>query len=116
MRFDLVVLSCALFAACNRPTEVRGIYVTQDNSGMFFPCEDPNSVLIVPDSNLAAQYHHLVGSPNLAAYVHLRGISTRSGSIYSGRRYFVVQRILEIRPRAPGECPNVAPPASAVLP
>ena len=82
---------------------------------MFFPCTDPNRALIVPDSALAARYQSVILPPDTGAYVHLRGINTRSGSIYSGRPYFVVQTILELRPRARGECPQVAHTVSAVL-
>jgi hypothetical protein len=112
---------CALFlclglGACHRPTEVRGVYIAQDGAGTFFPCDEPNTALLVPDSGLAARYQATVGSPAEGMYVRLRGIKTRSGSIYSGRRYFVVQSILELRRRASGECPRVAHPMSSVLP
>src|SRR2546426_7676696 len=112
-----VVLLGSCMLACHRSTEVRGIYVSQAGEGTFFPCEEPNTALLVPDSGLAARYQAEVGAPAaLGVYVRLRGIKTRSGSIYSGRRYFVVKQILELRPRARGECAQVAHPISTVLP
>jgi len=116
MRLAHALLLCTAIAACHRATEVRGIYVSQDGAGAFFPCDDPKTVVLVPDSALAARYQRTVNAPNEGVYVHLRGINHRSGSIYSGRRYFVVQQILELRSRAQGECPRVAHPLSSVLP
>ena len=116
-RPTIVFLLCSGLVACHRSTEVRGIYVSQAGEGTFFPCDEPNTALLVPDSGLATRYQAQGGAPAAQGlYVRLRGINTRSGSIYSGRRYFVVQQILELRPRASGECPQVAPPLSAVLP
>ena len=116
MKLGRIVLLCGGIVACHRPTEVRGIYLNQNGAGTFFPCDEAKSAVIVPDSALAAKYLITVSAPNEAAYVRLRGINARSGSIYSGRRYFVVQEILEVRARAPGECPRVAHPVSSVLP
>ena len=116
MRIAHAVLLCSGVVACHRPTEVRGIYVSQDGAGTFFPCDDPKSAVIVPDSALVLRYEQTVNAPNEPVYVQLRGLNARSGSIYSGRRYFVVQEILEVRARAPGECPAVAHPVSSVLP
>jgi hypothetical protein len=110
------LVAFAVLAACHRPTEVRGLYVYQDGFGTFFPCDDPNSVVFVPDTALATRYRSTTSAPHQVAYVHLRGVRTRSGSIYSGRPYFVVEQIIEVRPRASGECPSVAPPGSAVSP
>jgi hypothetical protein len=110
-----VLLLAVALAACHQSTEVRGIYVAQSGSGVFFPCEDPNSAVIVPDSALASRYVQ-VTPRDQGAYVRLRGVSARSGSIYSGRRYFVVQQILELRARTQGECPRVAHPVASVIP
>ena len=116
MRLGHALLLCSGIVACHRSTEVRGVYVSQNGAGTFFPCDDPKSAVIVPDSALAARYQRAVSAPNEAVYVHLRGINARSGSIYSGRRYFAVQQILELRARARGKCPQVAQPISSVLP
>src|SRR2546421_733384 len=116
MKLGYALLLCFALGACHRPTEVRGIYVSQDGAGTLFPCDDPKSAVSVPDTALAVRYHGAVSRPNEGLYVRLRGINARSGSIYSGRRYFVVQQILEVRVRARGECPQVAHPLSSVLP
>jgi hypothetical protein len=55
-------------------------------------------------------------APGDLLFVRLRGVKRRSGSIYDGRRWFQVEQVLEIRPRASGECPKVAHSASTVLP
>ena len=115
-RFGYPLLLTACIGACHRQTEVRGIYVSHNGAGTFFPCDEPNSAIIVPDSVLAARSQEVGKAPNEAVYVDLRGIKTRSGSIYSGRRYFVVQQIVEVRARRAGECPQVAHPVSSVLP
>lgn len=114
-RRSAVVLSLLGLLACHAPSDVHGVYVAQGGSGMFFPCDDPQSALLVPDSTLAARYQSIVPRDQ-GAYVQLRGINTRAGSVYSGRRYFVVQHILELRPRAAGECPRVAHPVAAIIP
>ena len=110
----VLVLAVAL-TACHQSTEVRGIYVAQAGSGTFFPCEEPNSAVIVSDSTLASRYER-VTPRDQGAYVRLRGVATRSGSIYSRRRYFVVQQILELRSRAQGECPRVAHALADIVP
>jgi len=102
--------------ACHRPTEVRGIYVSQNGVGTFFPCDDPKSAVIVPNSSLVVRYEKTANAPSKAVYVRLRGLNARSGSIYSGRKYFLVQEILEVRARAAGECPAVAHPVTSVVP
>jgi len=115
-RLTLAFLVSSGLVACNRSTEIRGIYVGQAGEGTFFPCAEPNTALLVPDTSLAARYQGQVGAAGAqGVYVRLRGIHTRSGSIYSGRRYFVVQEILELRPRSSGECPQVAHPLSSML-
>lgn len=113
----LLAASSAVFTlACHRPTEIRGVYLNQSGSGTLFPCDDARHTLDVPDSTLATRYHSLAtaGQP---FYVRLRGIKGHSGSPKGGSRYyFQVQQILEIRPRASGECPDVAQPLGATLP
>lgn len=115
MRGRILLLAGAALTACHPTTEVRGIYVNQDSLGTLFPCTDANAAVLVPDRALATRYFAAV-KPSGAAYVDLRGFATKSGSIYSGRRYFVVQQVVAVRPRAAGECPQVAHPVSSVLP
>ena len=112
IRSTLVLV--VLLAACRPTTEIRGIYVNQDSTGTLFPCTDANAAVLVPDRALAMRYFAAL-HPSEPAYVELRGFATKSGSIYSGRRYFVVQQIIAVRPRAEGECPAVAHPVTSVL-
>jgi len=109
MRTNTVLLGCALFAACHRPTEVRGVYVNGDSSGTLFPCDDPKISITVQDSMLRT-------AGNTPVFVRLRGVKGHAGSIYGGQRFFQVQQILEVRPRAAGECPGVADPITPLLP
>jgi len=115
MRQFGVVLACVLFVACHRPTEVRAMYVNDDSSGTLFPCDDPKVAIAVPDSALTARYR-ATAVASKPVFVRLRGIKRQSGSIYSGRPYFQVQQILEVRPRAAGECPGVAESITPFLP
>jgi len=105
---------CLALAACRSTTEVRGIYVNQDSSGTLFPCTDATAAVLVPDRALAMRYFATM-SPSQAAYVELRGVKAKSGSIYGGRPYFVVKQIIAVRPRAEGECPAVAHSVNSVL-
>ena len=114
-RLALPLLYCVLLGACHRPTEISGIYVNQDGSGTLFPCNDPKLAMLVPDTVLAARYQAVATAPSQPVYVDLRGVDVRSGSIYDGRRYFLVREIVAVRPRAEGECPRVAHPVSSVL-
>jgi hypothetical protein len=108
MRSYLIVSLVALSFGCHRPRDVRGLYLSQDGAGAFFPCEDSTTVLQVQDSTLSARYHALVGGSTEPAWAHLRGIQRDSGSVYGGKHYLEVREILELRLRAPGECPAVA--------
>ena len=110
-----VLLGCSLLVGCHRPTEVRGMYVNDDSSGTLFPCGDPKVAIAVPDSALTARYRATVVA-NKPVFVRLRGIKRQSGSIYSGRPYFQVQQILEVRLRAAGECAGVAESITPFLP
>ena len=101
-------------AACRSTTEMRGIYVNQDSTGTLFPCADATAAVLVPDKALAMRYFAAM-SPSQAAYVELRGVKAKSGSIYNGRPYFVVKQIIAVRPRAEGECPVVARSVDSVL-
>jgi hypothetical protein len=115
MRQFMVLLASALLVACHRPTEVRGMYVSDDSSATLFPCNDAKIAMAVPDSALTTRYHAttVAGKP---LFVRVRGVVRHSGSIYSGRPYFQVQQILEVRPRAAGECPGVGEPITTFLP
>ena len=105
----------AALAACHRFTDVAGLYVAQDRSGLFFACDDPKTVVVVPDTALATRYRAMTAGMNQPLYVQLRGVKGHEGSIYGGQRYFVVQQVLEMRVRKTGECPHVAQPASQML-
>ncbi len=83
-------------------------------SDTFFPCDDAKIAMIVQDSALATRYH-TVAQSNEAVFVRMRGVKGHEGSIYGGQRSFYVQQILEVRPRAAGECPGVAQPIAPLL-
>jgi hypothetical protein len=114
MRLGHLTVLCLCIAACHRPTEVRGLYAYRNGLGAFFPCDDPNTMVYVPDTILAARYRAVVDA-NGIAYVRLRGINTRSGSIYSGRPSFVVEHVLEIRARGTQDCPKITQRVLSVL-
>jgi hypothetical protein len=97
-----------LLAACHRPEEIRGLYLSQDSAGVFFPCTDATMVMHVQDSALAASYYELAGSTHQPVFVQPRAVPRDSGSIYGGRHYLDVREIIEIRARATGECPGIA--------
>ena len=115
MRLGHLALLCLSISACHRATEVRGVYAYQNGLGSFFSCDDPHAVIFVPDTVLASRYRGLADSSSRLAYVRLRGLNTRSGSIYSGRPYFVVLEILEIRLTTGEDCPKITPPDESVL-
>ena len=112
-RFHAIVLLLPLIA-CHRPTEVSGVYVNQDGTGTLFPCDDAKIAMIVKDSALVTRYR-TIAQHSEPVFVRLRGVKGHEGSIYGGQRFFDVQRILEVRPRAPGECPGVAQPITPLL-
>ena len=114
-RVELVVVA-SLLIGCHPTTDVRGIYVGADAEGTFFPCDDPTTIVRVPDTTLAATYRLMVSEPHQPVYVHLRGVSGHAGSIYGGPRYFLVHQVVEIRARRAGECPKVAHAVSPVFP
>lgn len=114
-RVRIVLLLSLVLAACHRPTEVRGLYVSQDGVGTFFPCDDAKATVAVQDSTLDARYR-AAASGSVPMFVRLRGVKGHSGSIYGGQRLFQVQQVLEVRPRASGECPGIAQPIAPLLP
>lgn len=105
LRTASLALLCLCVVACHRTAEVRGFYAYQNGIGSLLPCDDRNTVVYVPDTVLAARYEGRSDFTSHFAYVRLRGINTRSGSIYSGRPSFVVQEILELRTRTSTDCP-----------
>ena len=116
MRSYRKLLLLTLLAACHRPEEIRGLYLSQDSAGVFFPCTDATMVMHVRDSALAASYQELAGSTHQPVFVRLRAVQRDSGSIYGGKHFLDVREVIEIRPRASGECPGVAqatPPLQA---
>ena len=115
-RRSLALVCTAVLLGCHRPTEVHGLYINQDGSGMFFPCDDPNILVVVQDSALEARYWSTVAAHE-PVFVRLRGIKGHSGGPKGGgQRFLEVQQILEVRARARGECPGVAQPIAPMLP
>jgi hypothetical protein len=102
MRFPTVL--AALLVACHPTVEVTGLYVAYDGTGALVRCDQPNTILIVRDSALAASYRHEATVPYQRMFVRLRGVRADSGSIYGGAHYFLVQHVLELRARQAGEC------------
>ena len=105
-----VAALAAALLACHPPVEVRGLYVHYDGRGAFLPCDQPDSMLVVNDSALAASYALQATAPYQRLFVRLRGIRADSGSIYGGAHHFLVQRILEIRASRASDCPRLANP------
>lgn len=114
-RYGALVCTAVLLG-CHRPTEVQGLYINQDGSGVFFPCDDPKTLVVVQDSALEARYRSTVAAHE-PVFVRLRGIRGHSGGAKGGgQRFLDVQQILEVRARASGECPGVAQPIAPMLP
>lgn len=108
MRSYRKLLLLTLLAACHRPEEIRGLYLSQDSAGVFFPCTDATMVMHVQDSALAASYVKLAGPAHQPVFVRLRAVQRDSGSIYGGKHFLDVREVVEIRARATGECPGIA--------
>jgi hypothetical protein len=95
---------------------VSGLYVAYAGTGALMRCDNPDTILIVRDSALAAAYQVEATHPYERVFVRLRGVRADSGSIYGGAHHFLVRQVLEVRPRRAGECPrllHVAPLISA---
>jgi len=103
----LFVVVAGLLLACRGPVEVRGLYVSDDQSTLL-SCDQPKTLLLVSDSALAASYRHIATQPHQWLFVRLRGVTEIHGSIYGGSHHLLVQQILEIRPVRRGECQRVA--------
>ena len=109
MRLLSVPMILGFLAACQRSVEVRGLYANDHGPGNFLACDHPKTIVLISDSVLAARYRLTVTQPSQPLFVRLRGVPVDSGSIYGGKHYFLVQRILEMRPRRNGECPGGSP-------
>jgi hypothetical protein len=109
------VVSAVLFA-CQRPVEVSGLYVSDHGPGDFLSCDQPKAVVLVSDSTLAAKYRVTATEPYQQVFVRLRGVPVDSGSTYGSAHYFLVQQVIEVRPRRAGECPTRANPLPSMLP
>lgn len=107
MRIASVVALSVLLVACRPAVEVTGLYVAYDGTGALVRCDDPDKILFVNDSALAATYRHAVAQPYQRMFVRLVGVRADSGSIYGGAHYFVVQRVLELRARRADDCPRI---------
>ena len=103
MRILPLVLISGLLIACRPQLEVRGLYVS-DGSGALVSCDRPEKLLLVSDSALAADYHHIATQPHQWLFVRIRGVTETHGSIYGGSHHLLVQQILEIRPARRDEC------------
>lgn len=111
----LALAAFLLALACQpAPHVVQGIYLGQDSQGVFFPCDNGGSILLVQDSTLEARYRALGDTSRAGAYVRLKAAVRDSGSVYDSRHYLVLDSILELRARRSGECPGVVE-ASGVL-
>jgi hypothetical protein len=108
MRAYPLMLLLTLLVSCNRPKEVHGIYLSQDGKGAFFPCDDSTMVMHVEDSTLAARYREVADSTNQPLVVSLLAVQRDSGSIYGGRHFLEIREVIDIRARAPGDCPGIA--------
>lgn len=106
MRSRLLV-AIAVLAACHTAVDVSGLYVAYDDTGALVRCDQPDTILIVRDTALAARYR-LQAQPYQRMFVRLRGVRADSGSIYGGSHHFLVQRVLELRAPRAGECPRLA--------
>jgi|SRR5690348_4270360 hypothetical protein len=109
MRLLALVVISGVLVACQRTVEVRGLYENDHGPGNFLSCDQPKTIVLINDSALTAQYRLTATRPYQPLFVRLRGVPVDSGSIYGGKHYFLVRRILELRPRRGGECPGGSP-------
>src|SRR2546430_17511677 len=87
MRLLRLVPIAGVLVACERPIDVRGLYVNDDGIGALVPCDQPKTLLTVTDSGLATRYRREAPQPQEPPLVHLRGVRAGSGSIFGGRRH-----------------------------
>src|SRR5258708_20213086 len=105
MRIPTVVMLGVFLAACNSPIEMSGFYVAYDGTGAFVPCDEPDKIVFVNDSALAATYRHEATQPYQRLFARLQGVRADSGSIYGRAPYFVVQRVPGPPLPPPPQCP-----------
>src|SRR5258708_21525386 len=111
MRVLTVVAIGALLVACHSPVEVSGLYVAYDDTGALVRCDNPDTILIVRDSALAATYRVAATHPYERMFVRLRGVRADSGSIYGGAPPLLLHPVVELRPRREGGGPPLTRPA-----
>ena len=99
-----------LAAACQKPTEIRGLYVNVGAAGYLFTCDHPSLQLQVPDTGLAAAYRAKAPAAGRPMFARLIGVRADSGSIYTSQHYFLVRRVVEVREPASGECAEATRP------
>ncbi len=109
MRLLPLALISGLVVACRQPLEVRGLFVS-DGQGALVSCDERQTLLLISDSALAADYRQIATQPHQWLFVRLRGVTETHGSIYGGSHHLLVQQILEIRPVRRGECQRVVAP------
>src|SRR5258708_32881349 len=103
-RYSTVLLLSTALAACHQPTEIHGMYMTGVGQGWFFPCDDAKTIVVIPDSTLAARYQQTV-TVHEPIFVRLRGVPGHEGSIYGGEAAFHgAPELPERAPRAGGRC------------
>ncbi len=109
MRAIGLLVVATLVAACQRHTDIHGLYVNDGKTGYLLACgqRDP---LRVPDSALAAAYRLKATSPGQPLFVRLRGVLADSGSVYGGVRYLLAPRTIEIRQPNSADCPAATQP------
>ena len=107
MRLLSFAVISGLLVACRPQIEVRGLYVSDDQSALV-SCDEQQKLLLVSDSALAEDYRRIATQPHQWLFVRLRGVTETHGSIYGGSHHLLVQQILEIRPVRRGECQRVA--------
>src|SRR2546430_17699229 len=84
MRLLRLIPIVGVLVACERPIEVRGLYVNDDGSGALVPCDQPKTLLTVTGSGLATRYRRGATPPYQPPFVHLRGGPGGAGGLFGG--------------------------------
>src|SRR5437762_14246442 len=116
MRLLRLIPIVGVLVACERPIDVRGLYVNDDGSGALVPCDQPKTLLTVTDSGLATRYRREATRPPEPLFVHLRGVRADSGSIYGGEHRLAGRHILRVRAGRAGGAPDAGHPAAPGVP